>query len=237
MAYHLTPLGRTALRRSKTAYPRFNGCESGFRFFSPGLGRWASRDPVAESGGVNRYAFVQNTPIFLLDPLGQAGIAIPTIGEICAEILAGVTLPEWGPWVAAGTLIAGGVTYLVYTRTGTYTETYDVYRERDCQCMNTGVNSVPQTVTQTKTVPHLPFCLPCIPLAGYTMNRTCFVAGHGCPGTHTHHAYVVQLPVTHPTEPCACKRQSLALDVTCGDTPWPGEGPWVEPILGGGVAP
>ena len=50
MAYHLTPLGRTALRKSKTAYPRFNGCESGFRFFSPGIGRWASRDPINEQG-------------------------------------------------------------------------------------------------------------------------------------------------------------------------------------------
>ena len=48
MSYSLTPFGRTALRTAKTAYPRFNGCESGFRFFSPGVGRWCSRDPMWE---------------------------------------------------------------------------------------------------------------------------------------------------------------------------------------------
>ena len=71
MAYQLTPLGRTALRTPKTAYPRFNGCESGFRFFSPGLARWISRDPIGESDGLNRlYAAANNNLINTVDLLG-----------------------------------------------------------------------------------------------------------------------------------------------------------------------
>ena len=70
MSYSLTPFGRTALRTAKTAYPRFNGCESGFRFFSPGIGRWMSRDPIGEKGGGNLLCFIRNCPDTALDYLG-----------------------------------------------------------------------------------------------------------------------------------------------------------------------
>ncbi len=70
MPYHLTPLGRTALHRSKTAYPRLAGCESGFRFFSPGLGRWISRDPLEEMGGLDAYVFCANDSPDRADPAG-----------------------------------------------------------------------------------------------------------------------------------------------------------------------
>ena len=73
MPYHLTPLGRTALRRSKTAYPRLSGCESGFRFFSPGMGRWTSRDPMGEKGGKNIYVFARNRMGNAVDKLGLKG--------------------------------------------------------------------------------------------------------------------------------------------------------------------
>ena len=74
MAYHLTPLGRTALRKSKTAYPRFNGCESGFRFFSPGIGRWASRDPIGERGGLNLFSICENNSVQKCDRTGKQTI-------------------------------------------------------------------------------------------------------------------------------------------------------------------
>ena len=35
----------------------------GFRYYSPALGRWISRDPVGETFGPNLYAFVQNSPV------------------------------------------------------------------------------------------------------------------------------------------------------------------------------
>jgi len=43
----------------------------GYRFHSPVLGRWLSRDPIEELGGVNLYGFIENTPINLWDVLGK----------------------------------------------------------------------------------------------------------------------------------------------------------------------
>ena len=54
----------------------------GYRFYSPGLGRWINRDPIGERGGINVYAHVFNDPIRLLDPDGRdaIGIGIGIIG-------------------------------------------------------------------------------------------------------------------------------------------------------------
>jgi RHS repeat-associated protein len=42
----------------------------GFRFYSPHMGRWITRDPLGESGGINLYEFAKNNSINLTDPLG-----------------------------------------------------------------------------------------------------------------------------------------------------------------------
>src|SRR5205823_10578268 len=41
-----------------------------YRAYSPVLGRWLSRDPIGESGGLNLYGYVFNNPVNLDDPLG-----------------------------------------------------------------------------------------------------------------------------------------------------------------------
>lgn len=41
-----------------------------YRAYSPGLGRWLSRDPLGESAGVNLYGYVGNNPISFTDRLG-----------------------------------------------------------------------------------------------------------------------------------------------------------------------
>jgi len=46
----------------------------GYRFYSPELGRWLSRDPVGERGGQNLYAFVSNRPLNRVDLLGQVDL-------------------------------------------------------------------------------------------------------------------------------------------------------------------
>ena len=42
------------------------------RFYSPGLGRWINRDPIAEAGGLNLYAMVHNNPTNAVDGRGLA---------------------------------------------------------------------------------------------------------------------------------------------------------------------
>jgi RHS repeat-associated protein len=42
----------------------------GSRQYSAGLGRWATRDPLAEGGGINLYAFSKNNPMSFVDPYG-----------------------------------------------------------------------------------------------------------------------------------------------------------------------
>jgi hypothetical protein len=48
-------------------------------FYDPGQGRWLSRDPIEENGGVNLYVFVENDGVDRTDYLGMATI-IPSAG-------------------------------------------------------------------------------------------------------------------------------------------------------------
>lgn len=42
----------------------------GFRYYNPSTARWPSRDPIRERGGLNLYAYVANSPLSYIDPLG-----------------------------------------------------------------------------------------------------------------------------------------------------------------------
>ena len=42
----------------------------GYRYYDPVTGRWPSRDPIEEEGGINLYGFAWNAPTFAIDILG-----------------------------------------------------------------------------------------------------------------------------------------------------------------------
>ena len=56
------------------------------RYYSPGLGRFISEDPIGFSGGSNFYAYCGNDPINFTDPLGlyQTGTYLGDVGQIFA---------------------------------------------------------------------------------------------------------------------------------------------------------
>ena len=47
-----------------------------YRAYDPDLGRWLSRDPIGESGGLNLYGYVANGPTGDIDPLGHDVIVL-----------------------------------------------------------------------------------------------------------------------------------------------------------------
>ena len=59
--------------------------------YSPSLGRFLSRDPISEQGGLNLYAFVRNNPILLQDYLGKKIEGLPT-KFIFEDVLSGLDL-------------------------------------------------------------------------------------------------------------------------------------------------
>jgi hypothetical protein len=48
-----------------------------YRAYSPSLGRWLSRDPIGELGGVNLYGGFRNDPVYGIDALGESIVNIP----------------------------------------------------------------------------------------------------------------------------------------------------------------
>jgi RHS repeat-associated protein len=61
----------------------------GYRYFDPLTGRWPSRDPIEEEGGLNPYAFNQNNPVDHTDYLGLLlnpyDVATKSVKAECAK--------------------------------------------------------------------------------------------------------------------------------------------------------
>ena len=58
----------------------------GYRYYDPVTGRWPSRDPIGERGGVNLYGFVGNNGINTHDILGQVSPQLAAAGIIAAAL-------------------------------------------------------------------------------------------------------------------------------------------------------
>jgi RHS repeat-associated protein len=92
-----------------------------FRAYDPNQGRWLSRDPLGEAGGLNLYGYVGNDPVNATDPLGLCfqdylnGFVDALPGAIGGAGLLSVAVNGLflaSMPVAAGVLIAGGVVLL-----------------------------------------------------------------------------------------------------------------------------
>jgi len=58
-------------------------CLAVYRAYDSSTGRWLSRDPIAERGGINLYGYVQDDPVSAVDPLGlQTVLLTPVPPEI-----------------------------------------------------------------------------------------------------------------------------------------------------------
>ncbi len=53
-----------------------------YRVYSPELGRWISRDPIEEDGGINLYGYVEKGPLGAVDPLGLDNQGWPFNGVV-----------------------------------------------------------------------------------------------------------------------------------------------------------
>ncbi|MBV6501932.1 MAG: hypothetical protein CJBNEKGG_04491 [Prosthecobacter sp.] len=59
----------------------------GFRYYSAEMGRWLSRDPIEEEGGINLYGMVRNDTVQGLDNLGLCGCTKEQISKGKKEII------------------------------------------------------------------------------------------------------------------------------------------------------
>ena len=64
--------------QSDTATKTASGVRNyGFRYYSPEMGRWLNRDPIAEKGGLNLYGMCRNDAVNKWDYLGWADMMDP----------------------------------------------------------------------------------------------------------------------------------------------------------------
>ncbi len=63
----------------------------GYRYYDPVTGRWPSRDPIEELGGVNLYGCVGNDGVGNIDLLGLALHPAARYGEIVGALNSGLT--------------------------------------------------------------------------------------------------------------------------------------------------
>lgn len=67
------------------------GAEQASAFYNPGTGRWLSRDPVQESGGVNLYTYCINNSINKIDAFGLSSFDVdPRSEAVIATLYSGL---------------------------------------------------------------------------------------------------------------------------------------------------
>jgi hypothetical protein len=70
--------------------------------YDPTTGRWFSRDPIQEQGGLNLYGFVQNNGISSIDPLGLATLRFDVVTGKLPGMLEGAGTWSQPWWAGSG---------------------------------------------------------------------------------------------------------------------------------------
>lgn len=73
-------------------------------FYDPSAGRWVSRDPIEEGGGVNLYGFVVNNGISRVDNLGCIPVKEPEYYPVAAQYLNKASKTNAG-WTVGRTVV------------------------------------------------------------------------------------------------------------------------------------
>ena len=95
-----SPTGTRRTRiHSKRRRPRPGAADYAYRYYDPMTGRWPSRDPIEEGGGVNLYGFVGNDGVDKWDILGLD----TWICTVTNEVGKGTRNPKDAPLVVVGT--------------------------------------------------------------------------------------------------------------------------------------
>jgi RHS repeat-associated protein len=68
----------------------------GFRYYNAGLGKWLTRDPLGEKGGINLYGFVGGNPVNFVDPLGLEQVFLFPINNFTniSHLLGAASFPD-----------------------------------------------------------------------------------------------------------------------------------------------
>ena len=79
-----------------------------YRAYDPDLGRWLSRDPIEEDGGLNLYGYVGSNPVNKIDPYGEYAAVLPWFAGggagVAAAVAAAASAAAAAAVVGAGAL-------------------------------------------------------------------------------------------------------------------------------------
>ena len=79
-----------------------------YRLYSPQMGRWLSRDPIGEAGGLHLYGMVGNNPVNYFDPLGLREISLSALD------------PNWASAAPPTTPIRSNMVNFEFTKWGVH---------------------------------------------------------------------------------------------------------------------
>ncbi len=71
-----SPTGNLRTRHRSKSRSRPRVADYAYRWYDPLTGRWPSRDPIGEEGGINLYGYVLNRPVTSFDTLGLSGTTV-----------------------------------------------------------------------------------------------------------------------------------------------------------------